>query len=50
LEYLSDRAVRVDTETVVEAVLTQEYWITLMARALSALAKAVHYAVQREPP
>jgi hypothetical protein len=33
---------RIDTETAVEAALTQEFWIALMAGVLSALAKAVH--------
>jgi len=33
---------RIDTETAVEAALTQEYWIALTAGVLSALAKAVH--------
>jgi hypothetical protein len=33
---------RIDTETAVEAALTQEYWIALTAGALSVLARAVH--------
>jgi hypothetical protein len=33
---------RIDTETAVEAALTQEYWIALTAGMLSGLAKSVH--------
>jgi hypothetical protein len=41
---------RIDTETAVEAALTQEYWIALTAGALSALAKAVHGRIAGDQP
>jgi hypothetical protein len=41
---------RIDTETAVEAALTQEYWISLTAGALSALAKALHGRMVGDKP
>jgi hypothetical protein len=40
---------RISTETLVEATLTQEYWIALAAGVLSALAKAVQNRVAGWP-
>jgi hypothetical protein len=41
---------RIDTETAVEAALTQMYWIALTAGALSALAKVLHGRIAGDHP
>jgi hypothetical protein len=41
---------KIDTETAVEAALTQMYWIALTAGALSALAKALHGRIAGDHP
>jgi hypothetical protein len=41
---------RIDTETAVEAALTQEYWISLTAGVLSVLAKADHGRIVGDQP
>ena len=41
---------KIDTETAIEAAITQEYWIALTAGILSALAKAVHGRIVGDQP